>query len=132
VRHPSLVQFEATLKRLFDSVDDYLEDKYGEKYQLHPSRPRRGRTSNRAQDGLFNVGASFTAGYGSQFGRGYIVQVEMITLESVPPDVRDLIEQEAADQVNEKLTYYFPGRDLQVARDRNVFKIHGDIRLGNL
>jgi hypothetical protein len=132
VRHPSLIQFEANLKRLFDSVDDYLEEKYGRKYQLHPSRPSRGRTSNKAQDGLFNVGASFTAGYGSRFGRGYVVQVEMVTLEKVPPDVRELIEQEAADLVNEKLIYYFPGRDLQVARDRNVFKIHGDLRLGEL
>jgi hypothetical protein len=132
VRHPSLIQFEANLKRLFDSVDDYLEEKYGSQYQLHPSRPARGRTANKAQDGLFNVGGSFTAGYGSKFGRGYVVQVQMVTLDKVPADVRELIEQDAADQVNEKLTYYFPGRELQVARDRNIFKIHGDLRLGTL
>ena len=132
MKHPSLVQFEADLKRLFDSVDDYLEEKYGRKYQLHPSRPARGQTSNKAQDGLFNVGASFSAGYGSRYGRGYVVQVEMVTLERVPPHVRELVEQEAADLVNEKLAFYFPGRDLAVARDRNIFKIHGDLRLGDL
>ena len=132
MKHPSLVQFEADLKRLFDSIDDHLEEKYGARYALHPSRPPRGRTSNKAQDGLFNVGASFTAGYGSRYGRGYVVQVDMVTLERVPPDVREMIEQEAADLVNEKLTYYFPGRDLQVARDRNVFKIYGDLRLGEV
>lgn len=132
MKHPSLVRFERRLKGLFDSVDDYLEEKYGAQYQLHPSRPARGRTANKAHDGLFNVGASFTAGYGSRYGRGYVVQVEMVTLDRVPSDVREMIEQEAADLVNEKLTYYFPGRELQVARDRNVFKIYGDIRLGNL
>lgn len=132
MRHPSLVRFEANLKRLFDSVDDQLEEKYGARYRLHPSRPRRGQTANKAHDGLFNVGASFTAGYGSAYGRGYVVQVEMVTLELVPPDVREIIEQEAADLVNQKLPYYFPGRRLEVARDRNVFKIHGDLRLGEL
>ncbi|MEE8440415.1 MAG: hypothetical protein V3S41_01745 [Spirochaetia bacterium] len=132
MRHPSLVQFEADLKRLFDSVDDYLEGKYGRNYQLHPSRPARGRTSNKAQDGLFNVGASFTPGYGSEYGRGYVVQVEMVTLERVPAHVREFIEQESADLVNEKLPYYFPGRDLRVVRDRNIFKIYGDLRLGQL
>jgi len=132
VKHPSLARFETDLKRLFDSVDDYLEEKYGRQYRLHPSRPARGSTSNKAHDGLFNVGASFTAGYGSRYGRGYVVQVEMVTLQHVPADVRELIEQEAADLVNEKLAFYFPGRELVVARDRNIFKIHGDLRLGAL
>lgn len=132
LRHPSLVKFEADLKRLFDSVDDQLEEKYGGAYVLHPSRPARGQTSNKAHDGLFNVGASFTAGFGSRYGRGYVVQVDMVTLDKVPPDVREKIEQEAADLVNEKLPYYFPGRRLEVVRDRNVFKIHGDLRLGQV
>ena len=56
----------------------------------------------------------------------------MVTLQHVPADVRELIEQEAADLVNEKLAFYFPGRELVVARDRNIFKIHGDLRLGAL
>ena len=118
------------MKQLFDSVDDYLEEKYGSSYQLHPNRPARGETASKTQDGLFNVGASFTAGYGSRYGRGYVVQVEMATLDRVPADVRELIEREAADLINEKLPYYFPGRSLTVARDRHVFKIHGDLNLG--
>lgn len=132
MRHPRLIEFEATLKRLFDAIDDRLEEKYGHRYRLHPSRPRRGRTANKAQDGLFNVGATFTPGYGSRHGRGYIVQVEMITLENVPADVREAIEQEVADMVSEKLPYYFPHRRLRVDRDRNVYKIHGDLRLGEI
>jgi hypothetical protein len=132
VKHPRLVEFETKLRRLFDTIDAHLEDEYGDRYQLHPSRPPRGATSNASHDGLFNVGATFTAGYGSKIGRGYIVQVDMVTLEHVPGDVRENIEQEVADLVAEKLGYYFPDRDLRVDRDRNVYKIHGDLRLGNI
>ncbi len=132
MRHPRLVEFDATLKRLFDSVNDELEARYGDHYELHPARPRHGTTSNRAQDGLFNVGASFTAGYGSRLGRGYVVQVDMVTLANVPPQVRSQIEREAVDLVQKKLAYYFPHRHLTVERDRNAFKIHGDLRLGEV
>ncbi|MFW6289187.1 MAG: hypothetical protein ACOC2Q_05345 [Spirochaetota bacterium] len=132
MRHPRLQEFEARLNRLFDSIDDYLEEKYGDRYQLHPARPGRGETSSKTQDGLFNVGATFTPGYGSKIGRGYVVQVEMVTLDRIPPDVKEAIEQEVADLVNEKLAYYFPHRRLSVDRDRNVFKIHGDLRLGEV
>jgi hypothetical protein len=132
VKHPRLAEFETTLKRLFDVIDDNLEEKYGGHYRLHPARPRRGGTANKAHDGLFNVGATFTPGYGSNLGRGYIVQVDMVTLENVPEDVRESIEREIANRLAEKLPYYFPHRRLSVDRDRNVFKIHGDLRLGEI
>ena len=78
MRHPRLIEWEKKLKRTLDIVDDYLEDKYGQLYELHPSRAYRGTTSNKAHDGLFNIGASFTAGYGSKYGRGYVVDIDMI------------------------------------------------------
>ena len=68
MRHPRLVEFETRLKQLFDAIDDLLEEKYGRTYHLHPSRPARGLTGNKAHDGLFNVGATFTPGYGSHHG----------------------------------------------------------------
>jgi hypothetical protein len=132
VKHPRLAEFETSLKRLFDSVNDHLEAKYGDRFELHPARPPHGRTSNRSHDGLFNIGASFTAGYGSRLGRGYVVQVDMVTLERVPAEVRETIEQEAVDLVRQKLPYYFPHRHLTVERDRHVFKIRGDLRLGEV
>ncbi len=132
MKHPRLAEFETALKRLFDSVNDQLEAKYGNRFELHPARPRHGQTSNRSHDGLFNVGASFTAGYGSRLGRGYVVQVDMVTLENVPREVQEQIEQEAVELVRQKLPYYFPHRHLTVERDRNVFKIRGDLRLGEV
>lgn len=132
MRHPRLVEFDSRLKQLFDDVDDALEDAYGNHYRLHPSRAKRGTTGNKEHDGLFNVGATFTPGYGSSLGRGYVVDVEMITLVHVPQDVREEIEQRAAELVAAKLPEYFPDRSLTVARDRNVFKITGDFNLGKL
>lgn len=128
--HPRVSEFNKRLKHVFDRVDDYLEEKYGAEYPLHPSRPHRGVTSNKAQDGLFNVGASFTAGYGSKLGRGYVVDVDMVTLAHIPSDVRRRIEADAIARVEEYLQEEFPDRELHVSKDRNTFKIHGDLSLG--
>ena len=78
--HPKMAEFDDTMKMLFDEVDDYIEDLYGDKYALHPARPLRGETSNPESDGLFNIGAVFTPGYGSELGRGYLIDVSMSTL----------------------------------------------------
>jgi hypothetical protein len=128
--HPRVSEFDARLKRIFDRVDDYLEEKYGRDYPLHPSRPHRGMTSNKAQDGLFNVGAAFTAGYGSDYGRGYAVDVEMVTLAHIPGEARRRIEADAVRKIEELLQKEFPDRELHVSKDRSTFKIHGDISLG--
>jgi hypothetical protein len=122
-------EWESRLKRVFDLVDDHLEEKYGRKYPLHPARPARGVTANKSHDGLFNVGASFSAGYGSERGPGYVVEVRMVTLTRVPRYVRDRIEEEAAELLREELPKEFPDRELRVERDGPVYKIHGDLRL---
>lgn len=132
MRHPKLVEFEGKLKGMFDSIDDYLEEEYGELFPLHPARAKRGRTSNKEQDGLFTVSANFTPGFASTYGRGYIIEVRMVTLANVPDYVREQIEQEVADLAAEKLPYYLPGRTLTVDRDGRLYKIHGDLRLGSL
>lgn len=120
------------MKELFDSVDEYLESEFGSLYPLHPARAPEGTTSNREQDGLFNVGASFSPGYGSQLGKGYVIEVRMVTLSHVSSDARERVTEEAVRLVREKLSEFFPERDLRVSREKNVFKIHGDISLGKL
>lgn len=131
MQHPQLVEFEKRLKRLFDSIDDRLEKRYGNLYPLHPSRAPRGTTSNKEQDGLFNIGASFSAGFGSRVGKGYVLDVRMVTLAHVPDYVRDEIMEDAVRSVQERLPYYFPDRDLSVEHENNVFKIRGDLSLGD-
>lgn len=130
--HPRTTEWQKKLKTLFDEVDDYLEDKYGHLYTLHPSRAQRGKTSSKSHDGLFNVGARFSPGYGSTKGRGYVIDVDMVTLERVPPDMQKKIERDVVDYVSKKLPSVFPDRDLKVASDGRVFKIYGDLSLGQV
>ena len=128
--HPKMIEFDERLKKLFDEVDNYIEDLYGDRYPLHPVRPGRGETANPEADGLFNVGANFTPGFGSELGRGYIISVSMSTLEKVDRDVRREIYEAAAKKVSELLPLHFPERELAVRRDGNNFKIQGDFSLG--
>ena len=117
-------EFDESLKKMFDEIDDYLEDSYGYLYPLHPARPDRGKTSNKEHDGLFNIGASFSAGFGSRLGRGYIVDVQMVTLHQVPDDICRQIEDDVVRQISRKLPAFFPARDLDVEKDGTVFKIY--------
>ena len=129
MRHYKVEEWESRLKRVFDRVDDYLEEEYGRRYPLHPARPARGKTSSKAHDGLFNIGASFSAGYGSKRGPGYVVEVRMVTLSRVPQYLRDQIEADAVRRLEEELPGEFPDRELRVERDGPVYKIHGNLRI---
>ncbi|MFO8042855.1 MAG: hypothetical protein R6U25_06620 [Alkalispirochaeta sp.] len=121
--------FEMKLKQLFDQIDAELESRWGGEYPLHPSRPPRGRSSNPETDGLFNVGASFSAGYGSEYGRGYVIETRMVTLTQVDEDTREEIRNYVARRVTELLPEYFPDRDLDVVRDGDLYKVTGDLSL---
>lgn len=127
-----LDQFESRLKELFDEVDDYLEEKYGDRFPLHPARAHRGATANKESNGLFNVGAAFSAGYGSAHGRGYVIDIDMVTLSQIPESVEEEIEADAVAFVQKKLPSYFPDRNLEVKRESHAFKIAGDLSLGSL
>jgi hypothetical protein len=130
--HPKMIEFDDRLKKLFDEVDNFIEDQYGDCYSLHPARPARGETTNPEADGLFNIGANFTTGYGSELGRGYLIDVAMSTLEKVDENVRREIYEAAADKVRELLPLHFPERELTVRCDKNHFKIQGDFSLGEI
>ena len=124
-------ELDKKLKKIFDSIDDYLENNYGSLYSLHPNRPARNKTANKASDGLFNVGASFSPGYGSSFGRGYVVDVDIATLEDIPESVQKKIEEEVADLLRGIVPEYFPHQDVRINRDGNALKIYGELILKN-
>ena len=125
----SLEAFEERLHGVLSEIDGALEERWGSRWPLHPARPPRGNAANPQYDGLFRVTASFTAGYGSRLGPGYVFRVEMSTLAHVPAPEREAIEAEAAALLREGLAKAFPGRDLRVDRDGPVLKIHGDLSL---
>ena len=132
MNHPNTILWERRLRSIFATIDDYLEDHYGDRLPLHPSRPPRGTTSSGEMDGLFNVGASFTAGFGSALGRGYVVQIEMRTLEDIPGKLRRQVEGDVRNLLQKELTLRFPERQLRVEQDGRVWKIVGDLSLGTL
>ena len=132
MKRQTVESWENSLKILFDEIDDALEEKYGKLFPLHPSRARRGTTSSREQDGLFNVGASFSAGFGSRYGRGYVIDIDMVTLSTVPTDVRELVYNDVVIMLRTMLPERFPGRELNVERDGRIFKIFGDLSLGEM
>jgi len=113
-------------------IDHELERKYDNLYPLHPARPEHGSTTNPLQDGLFSVGTAFTPGYGSEHGRGYIVRIQMATLSQVPETTRQDIEEDVVRMIEERLPAAFPGKDLRVERDGHVYKICGDLSLGEV
>lgn len=124
-----LEAFEDTLHGVLSEIDGALEERWGARWPLHPARPPRGTAANPQYDGLFRVTASFSAGFGSALGPGYVFRVELSTLRNVPPEVRAEIEEEAVRLLRAGLARAFPGRDLRVDRDGSVYKIHGDLSL---
>lgn len=130
MRHPRALAFEQKLKEVFDQLDHELEARYGNRYTLHPARPPRHETGNPETDGLINVGAAFSPGFGSRFGEGYTVELRLVTLDPVDPALLQEIEDQVVHRLRELLPGAFPDRVLRVDRDAHVIKIFGDLSLG--
>ncbi len=130
MRHPKRKQWEDKLAGLLQRIDVRLEQTYGDDYPLHPSRPKHGATANPKYSGLFQVSAGFSAGYGTEHGRGYVIEVRMVSLVKIPDEARIRIEADAMQQLRQELPTVFPGRELQVEQDGPVYKIFGDLSLG--
>jgi hypothetical protein len=130
--HPKMNEFNRRLKALFDEVDDWLEDTYDSTFRISPNRPERGTTSNKAQDGLFNIGPQFTAGYGSEYGRGYVVDLQISTIDQISAEKRAEIESAVQELLSGLLRTHFPERELRVERDVRGLKIVGNFNLGEI
>jgi hypothetical protein len=129
MRHRKAKEWEKRLKAVFDEIDVELETQYGERFDLHPARAKHGTTSGRDMDGLFNVGASYSAGFGSEFGPGYVVDIRLSTLERIPDELKLELRDRVQAQLIEKLPAAFPGKALHVDREKNHLRIHGDLSL---
>jgi hypothetical protein len=126
------MRWEETLKKLFDELDHELEAEYSGQYPLHPSRPKNGATANPEADGLFNIGAAFSAGFGSQTGPGYVVEIRLSTLEQVPESVRAEIKQKVFQGLKKRIPLAFPGKELRVSEENGIIRIHGDLSLDEM
>lgn len=127
--NPKLAQWEAKLDSTLHEVNIKLEEKYGQNWPLHPARPRSGTAANPQYDGLFRLTASFSAGYGSRLGAGYVLRIEIVTLHVIPEAEREAIEAVAVRMVRAGLKKTFPKHHLAIERDGPVYKIYGDLDL---
>jgi len=127
--HQRVEEWEAKLNELLKRVDNALENKFGKLHARHPARPPHGSTANPQHDGLFRVTASFTPGFGSALGKGYVIQLDQVTLKKLPAQQLEDIRHYALRLIQEGLEEALPGRGLAVKRDGNLWKIVGDLSL---
>ena len=127
-----LEKWEQKLEEMLDEIDDILEDRYGNRYRLHPVRAARGTTSSKSQDGLINITANFSLGIGSEKGRGYIIKIRLSTLEQVNKQVYLQIEKIVIAEIRVRMKKFFPYRELKIVKDGNVVKIFGDLSLDSI
>lgn len=123
------MEWEKRLKAVFDEIDAELESLYGDRFRLHPARRPEGATSNPEMDGLFNVGASYSAGFGSRLGPGYVVDIHLSTLERIPKELKTELRNNVQTLLRKKLPIAFPDRELKVEREGKHLRIHGDLSL---
>ncbi|MGD1820540.1 MAG: hypothetical protein ACPKOI_11785 [Pleomorphochaeta sp.] len=128
--HPKQIELESRLHKICMELDNYLEDEFGTMFPLHPKREKRGKTSSANYDGLFSTGVQFTTGYGSQFGRGYLLDIDIRTLSWVTKADKTKIEEAAIQKLKTLLEIHMPERKLEIKRDQNLIKIVGDFSLG--
>jgi len=121
--------WEENLRNIFQELDHVLEDKYGSQFPVNPVRARRGATNNPEDSGLFDVGAAFSAGFGSQYGEGYVVEIIWATLKAVPDAIRKEAESIVEVHLNKRLPEVFPDKNLKVVRDGTLMKIIGNLSL---
>jgi hypothetical protein len=129
MRHHKTKEWERRLKNTFDQIDIVLEEEYGDRFKLHPARAAHGKTSSRSMDGLFNVGASFSAGFGSKYGPGYVVDIRLSTLQHIPRALKEKLRDSVQTMLTEMLPSTFPGKELHVDKERKHLRIHGDLSL---
>ncbi len=130
LRHRAVEEFELRLHELFGRIDRELEAEFGDEIPRDPRRPPVGSTADHTAEGLFRLGASFGAGYGSKHGPGYVVAIDVRAARTPPPELTARIERRAIELLRRELAAEFPDRALEVVRDGPVWKIVGDLSLG--
>lgn len=127
MRHHKAIEWEAKLKTVFDGIDAELEAVFGDRLPRHPARPPVGSTASPDMDGLFNVGAAYSAGFGSRFGPGYVVDIRVSTLEHIPEDLKLALRDKVQALLQERLPAAFPGKALHVDKEQKHLRIHGEL-----
>lgn len=125
-------QMEELLFQALENTDEEMERRFGDRFVLHPARLPHGKAARREYDGLFSFTAGFSAGYGSKFGPGYALSFRLVTLDNVPAEFRNEVENAAIEELRRQLAALFPERKLDIVKDVNGWKIVGDLSIGSV
>ncbi len=123
----ALDKWERSLDQMLGEIDDILEEMYGGKFCLHPTRSPRGKTSQKSQDGLIQIKSNFSLGFGSELGEGYVIAPRFATLDFVPVEEREKATELLLAEIRKRLPLFFPGKELSVDWEGKVLKIYGDL-----
>ncbi|MCR5732214.1 MAG: hypothetical protein K6G51_04685 [Sphaerochaetaceae bacterium] len=110
-------------------IDNHLEDMFSEEINIHPSRMKRGVGANPIHDGIFSVTIIFSMGYGTKYGRGYIINLSISTLDNISYELKQRIEEETFDFVSRHVNEYIPNRNIECVRDAGLIKLIGNFTL---
>lgn len=127
--NPLVEAWEEKLNQILRQTDQELEETFGSQYPIHPARPADGATENPQQDGLFRVHAAFTPGFGSDLGRGYVLDIDIASLDKIDPAFREKVENFAVARIRLGLEEVFPNKGMELKKDGNSWKITGDLSL---
>ena len=129
MRNPRVEEWEEKLNQLLRRVTVQLEERFSDFALRHPARLPHGAIANPQNDGLFRITATFTPGFGSQLGKGYVLTIEPVTLERFRQEDWQQIEDFACAQIRAGLEAALPGCGLTLQRDGQIWKIVGDLSL---
>ncbi len=119
----SVYELEDRLRILSDAIDEALEQEFGPRYELHPSRPKDGTTANSANDGLFHSSFAFSPGFGSIYGRGYHIKIIFSTLQPVLEEDRIRAHDIAKCILKELLPHHFDMESTHLVEEATGLKL---------
>jgi hypothetical protein len=129
VTRTRLEEWEQALRRVLDTVDHALEDRFSAEFPRRANRPARQTTANPKYDGLFAVDGKFSLGLVSRSGPGYVIDISLSSSVPVAAPDWERVLLEAEVLLRRAVDAEFPGRHLQVHRDGRVLRLTGDMGL---
>ena len=124
-----LEQWELTLRKALDSVDNELEKQFAETIIRNPNRPAPGTTASAKSDGLFSVTSAFSLGLTTGSGPGYTISIRVSSLLPLTSEEHECILCAAEKSLPEAISQAFPGKEFHLERMGDNFRLTGDLSL---
>lgn len=125
----ALEKWELRLRQALDEVDVQLESEFSGRIVLSPRRPPAGTTSSRKYDGLFAVNAMFSMGLATGNEPGYVIEVRVMSASRLDETLHEEVLTRAGELLPAAIENAFPGREMVLERQKDRFRLTGDLTL---